>query len=647
MNSNLLITKVSSLLDDFQEDKQCIDSFTQEASKALQSFSSADQKFIVDTFYGCVMHKKLLDVAVSLFYLHHGNKFFRADRNLFTVVCYLAIFSLDDLGLQHFSRIIKSLDNTKMHKFLSYLFNVRNLTTHLQSEWNHIYDAAIVENNWINPLLSRCSEIGLLCDQLAKKMVGGHLPKKSVKKTTETKEFDLTQPKARAPPAPELIAQQNKFRPVPASTHRSPKEPEILDEKRHKNRQKSLQILNEANSQQFRCANPQKSEKTQNLISQILQSRESELKFEEVYTSGSPASQKINSLPVRLNTTAILREGALYNRQLEEELQRLEQLTQGTSEPSAFLQWQKEMKQKDLQEELAELERRRLEGRISYEEALLARQRVLDRNHLKVQQTKEETAELMQKYAEKRMKEEKEMRELVQQVALGHKNSKAAKAKLQEIKQRIVKEVSEQSRELLSKALEEAQAELRRKMEIIQEIRAFEAVSNIKQKFVDDTEIAGHDLLCEMSLAELRERLSLLRASEQIELEDRKQKILQEKQLKEQLLLDQLNNIALGRNLAGQAVMRSQQEKRLRSELQEAASKDERVVALQKTLELKQQERQKRRTDRMSMKRNEPVPPLKPTVALNRMPQVVEEQHWEELERNLEKQIHENYQQIH
>lgn len=122
-----------------------------------------------------------------------------------------------------------------------------------------------------------------------------------------------------------------------------------------------------------------------------------------------------NSLPVKLNTTAILREGALYNRQLEEELQRsfeymtyysiydlwlftfiylfyfrLEQLSKGASEPSAFLQWQKEMKDKDLQEELAELERRRLEGRISHEEALLARERVLERNYHKAQQTKEE-----------------------------------------------------------------------------------------------------------------------------------------------------------------------------------------------------------------------------------------------------------------
>lgn len=63
---------------------------------------------------------------------------------------------------------------------------------------------------------------------------------------------------------------------------------------------------------------------------------------------------------------------------------------QGASEPSAFLQWQKEMKKKDLQEELAQLERRRLEGKISHEEALLARQRVLELNQNKVLLKKEE-----------------------------------------------------------------------------------------------------------------------------------------------------------------------------------------------------------------------------------------------------------------
>lgn len=53
-----------------------------------------------------------------------------------------------------------------------------------------------------------------------------------------------------------------------------------------------------------------------------------------------------------------------------------------------------------------------------------------------------------------------------------------------------VKEVSEQSRELLSQALEEAQAELSRKMELIRQIRAFETVSLVRQNFVDDTEVS-------------------------------------------------------------------------------------------------------------------------------------------------------------
>ncbi|KAK9960028.1 hypothetical protein ABG768_010105 [Culter alburnus] len=637
MNYKDLINEVTRFLDEFQEDKQCIDNFTQDAAKDLKNFSSADQKFIIDTLYGCITHKKLLDVVVNIFYIHHGKYLFRVDRNLFIVVCYLAMFHLDDLGLKHFSRIIKSLDISKMHKFLSFFFNVSNLTTHIQREWSHIYDAAVVDNNWITPLLRWCNEIEVLLDQLAKKMGRGSLPKKSPRKNTEPREFDLTQPKARPLPAPEVIPQQESQ--VPVTTHRSPKEPEILDEMRQRNRQEALKVLNEANSQQFRCANPQKSEKTQNVISQILQSRDSELKFDQLYTSGSPAFQKTNSLPVRLNTTAILREGALYNRQLEEALQRFERLSQGASEPSAFLQWQKEMKEKDLQEELAELERRRLEGRISHEEAVLARERVLERNHHKAQQTKEETAQLMRKYAEKRMKEEKEMRELVQQVADGHKNSKAAKDKLQEIKQRIVKEVSEQSRELLSQALEEAQAELSRKMELIRQIRAFESVSLVRQNFVDDTETAGHDLLCEMSLAELRERLALLRETEQCELEDRRQRIFQEKQLKEQLLLEQLDNIALRRSLAEHAASRSQEEKRVRSELREAVRRDERVLALQKTLEQKQQERHKRKTEKNSMKKNEQVLPLTVKTSLNKK-QVLEEQHWQELERNLEQQIH-------
>ena len=68
----------------------------------------------------------------------------------------------------------------------------------------------------------------------------------------------------------------------------------------------------------------------------------------------------------------------------------MESLVEGAREPSSFHQWQKEMREKDLQEELAKIERRRLEGRISYEEAAMARTRIMERNQKTAQLQKEE-----------------------------------------------------------------------------------------------------------------------------------------------------------------------------------------------------------------------------------------------------------------
>ena len=63
---------------------------------------------------------------------------------------------------------------------------------------------------------------------------------------------------------------------------------------------------------------------------------------------------------------------------------------EGAREPSTFLQWQKEMREKDLQEELAKIERRRLEAGISNEEQAVARMRVMERNQKTAQLKKEE-----------------------------------------------------------------------------------------------------------------------------------------------------------------------------------------------------------------------------------------------------------------
>ncbi|XP_031703606.1 cilia- and flagella-associated protein 99 [Anarrhichthys ocellatus] len=613
------------LLDKFSAGRQCLDDFMEDASKDLQIMDALQKTFILDVVSGCIEHKKLLDVVINVFYGQKGRCLSRGDRSQFVIICYIATFSLDDLGLQCFSHIIKSLDVQKMHTFLTFFFT--NLTTWIQEEWNSIYDAAYVEERWIYPLLRWRPEMDILLDQLVVKISHRNQVKKSPIKTTEPQEFSLTKPKPPPLPVPELIPQQEKSKPVPKSTYKAPKEMQVMKEIKQKNHQQTVELLYEANMKQLRCANPHKSEHTQRVMSQIKKDLDSKLKFNSRHSSGAPPS---SNKPSKLNNAAILRQGALFDRQVEEELQRMERLVEGAREPSSFLQAQKEMREKDLQEELAMIERRRLEGRISYEEAAMARTRLMERNQKTAQLKKEETAQLMRRYAEKRLQEEKEMRDLVQQVSEGHKNSKTAKEKLQKFKRSIVKEVAEQRRELLRQALEEAQAELCRKFEVIREIHAIESLPRFRVRNFDNTESAGHELMGEMSLVEMKERLALLREAQQTEQQERREHILEEKLNKKQLLLDKLDTINLHTRALVQAAAIRKEERKARP----AMIQDETVLALQKKLEEKKLERQRLKQTK-SKKPSEQEAAQTGTHTKKSLPV----KSWEELELSLESHL--------
>lgn len=68
----------------------------------------------------------------------------------------------------------------------------------------------------------------------------------------------------------------------------------------------------------------------------------------------------------------------------------MQNLVEGGQELSPYLQWQKDMREQDLQEELAKIDRRHLEGRISHDEAVAARTRIMERNRKTATLTKEE-----------------------------------------------------------------------------------------------------------------------------------------------------------------------------------------------------------------------------------------------------------------
>ncbi|KAM9329154.1 cilia- and flagella-associated protein 99 [Gastrophryne carolinensis] len=627
-NYGRCINLTAHLLDKYNPENKSLEHFLEDSADDLQNLNAKEEQFVLEVLPGCVQYRDLLDIVVNAFYARDGKHSLLSEHCLYLVICYITTFKLEEFGLQRFSRIVKCQDVSKMGKFLRFFLDHLNLNTWIRDEWSQIYDFDYVKENWIVPLLSWQPKILDLMESLESESVNGSTSIKT-SKVTEVKEFNLTKPKPRTIRVPQRIPLQKPTQPVPDSTYKSPKEQEALQSRKQKNRQKAEELLIEANMVQFKCANAEKSEKTKRVLSGIMKEEDNKLAFNKTKAQQVPL-KKIDNVPVKLNATAILREGALYQRQVEEELRRIEKLVDGARDPSEFLEWQRKMREKDLERQLAEIECRRLEGKLSREEAVLARQNLVQENKKRAAMKKEEAEKLMRQYAEKRLQEEKDMRDLVEQVSEGHKNTKQARLKLQKYKQKIVQEVTEESRELLRQALEEAEEELKRKFELIREIRAMESVPIIRTKFVDLTQTAGHGLNCEMSIVELHERLALLKEAQRKAEDEKRDQILEEKQSKQQLLLDTLEQISLHRTALGKAALLKSEEKKAKSQFGKAAvAKDDRVTELQKKLEEKMTER-KRQAEALKLNPQRNI--------AKSSKNSFEEKHWKELEESRERQ---------
>ncbi|KAL0596702.1 Cilia- and flagella-associated protein 99 [Plecturocebus cupreus] len=470
-----------------------------------------------------------------------------------------------------------------MCKFLRFFFNPLHLCSWVKDEWSLIYEPAHVKETWIDPLMRWQPEVQELITHLEGVSANQSSPLKTKTKVTEPKEFNLTAPKPRTIPAPEPVPAVAKPRPVPQSTYRTPKEQQLETVKRH-NRRKAEELRPRANVEEPRCAMPRS-------CGEPVQGSKQQLRLQfppRIQKTPKLTFYRPDNVLVKLNTTAILREGALYQRQVEQELQRVDKLVDGAGDFSEFLEWQKKMQAKDREERLAAGECRRLQGKLSHEEAVLARQSLVQENQQRAEQHKEQMAKLMLQHAERRLREDRSRKELVEQVTEGHKNVKAAQAKLAQGRRQTVQEVIEASRGSLRRRAREAQEERRRRWELISQLRALETQPTRKGKLVDLTQIPGYGLEGEMSIVELRERLALLKENQRREEEEKRDQIIQGKRTKSQQLQDTLEQISLCRAAMGRSAALRWEEKK---KAEAAPTQDERVQQLRRRISERAAER--------------------------------------------------------
>ncbi|XP_074641757.1 cilia- and flagella-associated protein 99-like [Tubulanus polymorphus] len=591
MEHKQLISLCVEILDTFNVETRAADEHFNEFLEYYEIDEVEFETFIEEIFSGCVRYRNVLRVVVDGFYAKDGKMVRKSEYNLYRVFCYIALFRLDELGFVQFRKVVSSQDINKMHQFLTFLFDDKHLVTWMKDEWMKLYDPSFVQKSLLSPIRQWLPEALEFLTQMDDRIKNKVKPKKPVVSTTEMKPFNLTKPRPRSIPMPEPIPKLQKHRPVPKTLYEPPKEQESLSHLKIQNRRTAEDRLMEASRYQFACANPELSAKTINRMHKVIIGEENKLDFEK-HTANPLPNCLNNAVPIKLNTATILREGNLYKKKEEDELKKLEKLEAGAKDASEFLKWQTEMRKNDMDEQLAEIERRRIEGKLSHEEAILARKNLVKENKTKVQEIKAETKKRLEEYLHNKLEEEQEMKRLVEIVTEGHHNAKDAKKRLQEYKAKIVQEVQGESKELLQQALEEAEAEMRRKMELIHQIRAMESVPVIRQKFVDLTETAGYGLLSEMSIAELKERLSLLRIAEAKAEDGKRDEILSAKQTKDQILMDTLDMISKHRTEKSRAAaLKFEERKKTRNN--KTAIKDDKLDALQKKLDEKRQERLK------------------------------------------------------
>lgn len=588
-----------------------------------------DDTFVVEVFCGCVHFNKFLCIAVDSFYETEGKTFLHKEKNLYKVICYLLAFRLHELGSTHFKKFILTQHLNKMFTFLNYFLSECNQGTLLYNRWCSAYDVSFVDEKIVCPIQNRKEDLTLLINEVSHIVKNENTMIPQSKPLTKTKEFNLTKPKPRSVPLPDKVPTLAKVKSVPKHVFEAPKELERIENLKLENHQRIVQEHQISNQNQFRCANTEKSTKARDKINEILLEENEKLDFNRRHTRSLPKFTPHNK-PIKMNAAAILREGALFEKREKEEAEILNKLLLGAKDKSEFLDWQKSMQQKDKNQSLMESEYRKLQGKISREQAIIGQQEQTEQKQMLVAEFKADKAKMMEEFIQSKAEDHKKMRTLVEDIIEGHQNVHEAREQLQQHKRKIVQQVNAESREMMRQALEDAEEEMQRRTKLIQKIRAMESVPFIRNTFVDMTTTAGHALLSEMSFAELKERLELLKEKEQALKEEKRTQIIHDKEAKTDMLMNTMARITTHRNELSIAATNEENEIiKAKKQQRQLIETDDKLKALQDEL-LRKKEERLHRAEKMKIKPNKKQ--AAQTKTLIRERNNLEKSRWKQLE---------------
>lgn len=605
-----LLQKCVQVIDTFDPKKTTVDSYIEDAEVLRdKTIGEIEHKFIHQVFYGCIRYQKFLRLFVTSFLYKCPATAVRSEQTLYMILGYLLFFRLEELGVGELRQFLSCGLGTVSALFalLQYTLDVGELEKWVKVEWCKVYDVRYVDEEVIGKLQNFAAELRPVLEEMEFKATGTVKASDSSvvpvreKRVTSPKPFNLTQPKPRLIPEPEIINREVKALPVPATLNATSLA-EVEEQKRKRLEEEKNKVAAKYQGTEFNLETKTRRDgsELEELAKKVEAERMAECTFKPKIKDYTPPTEEAM---VRQNAAAVLREDALLKQKQAKEYQILKRYEEDLHDASEFHRWQEQMKERDHVEEEKRVHQRIVEMQLAREGAIEAfESQVRKKNILAAHQREELKGDLEQKEVELQV-ELQEKQQLVKETIEDREKARQAEERERKARADAAERLRKEKEAEAERKRREDEFEMERRKDLIRQIRALERVPVERFKQFDPAEAPCQGLLEEMSHAELWERLKILQAQQAKELDEKRERQLEKKLEKNQELAEKADTLAKIRERAKDEAKQRHEAMRRKKQEEEEAQQRYREQCIEEVAQKIQKKKQQKREEELRLRK--------------------------------------------
>ena len=519
-----------------------------------------NSEFIREVFFGVMKHKAALKVFMAIYF--RDNFVVRSDYTVYTILTYLLVFrGVDETLFRRF--ILQALDVEKILTYLDYLQGDLE-TSGVAAAWMGIFDPDYVHDTLLSGVQRLLEKFQPVIQDLRTVSGGPRLANEpTAKKLTVPVAPKLTKP------APRRVAEPRRILAAPtipksastATMSQRPSTPGDDDVPKHED-EKPQTVKKKPLT---KPRGPKLSATSSNMAK--LQSEKTQRDDLVVPKKSPPRKTQTTPPPppqeVKLNTSAILREDAVFRARQREQYEIIKAYEAELRDSSEFLKWQHTMKEQDEQIKFDRVCRTRLLAKASAEEARKAVERNLEENKELAKKQLEETVAMRE---QRKMDDELTLHEHRYQAEEVRKVRDVAPKKAVEQVLKKKADLGEQvKKEKHQRSLEKQQETEQREKDLAEKVQKLRADFHVKEEYIkefDPNTAAGLGLLDEMSLFEMQERLRVNKIRNQDFLDQKRDELKEDRMKKKDKLQSRFDTVLEVREKAAERHRQSREAKK-------------------------------------------------------------------------------------